>query len=207
MTEMWRSRLSAEVNNVRYDAEQAAKKFKARIEVLEAVCGEAYQVIGTLSSDCGRFDDADVIKALDNTSQAQMVHGDVLPFLSKEIVMLKHYIEFFHPGSFVSNSSIIPVEDRNVPYTPEWPLNAYAYRHFSREEMVSPSGELLMGKNKDFGPAHYKGTLVKFEDIEHDPELRILRSNWRGNKYKRVVKTNRGQYFPLEDKDIVLPQE
>lgn len=54
-----------------------------RIEELETVCGELYQVVGVLSSkhdDC--FDHPDVIKALDNASDNALTHKDLLPFPS-----------------------------------------------------------------------------------------------------------------------------
>lgn len=52
------------------------------IDDLKTICAEAYQVVGALASECGRFDDPKVIKALDNLSQQELVHSDVLPFPS-----------------------------------------------------------------------------------------------------------------------------
>jgi|GEM_PF-1196628 len=50
------------------------------IEELRRICAEAYQCVGVLSDMCGAFDDAGVIKLLDNLSQQKLVHSDVLPF-------------------------------------------------------------------------------------------------------------------------------
>ena len=47
---------------------------------LHTLIGEAYQVIGALAADCGRFDDVQVIKALNNLAAGRLVHLDVLPF-------------------------------------------------------------------------------------------------------------------------------
>lgn len=58
--------------------------------------------------------------------------------------MLKHYVEFFYPGIFMSESSTKEVTDRNTAVT-EVPQGVYGYRHFSREE-VTQDGELLLGK-------------------------------------------------------------
>ena len=55
-----------------------------RIHELEQITAESYQVIGVLATECGRFDDPAVIKALDNTSLQELCHDDVLPFPSKE---------------------------------------------------------------------------------------------------------------------------
>lgn len=50
----------------------------------ERVCGEAYQVVGSLLSDLGIFGSPEGDKILDNLSEARMVHGDVLPWASYE---------------------------------------------------------------------------------------------------------------------------
>ena len=58
------------------------RTLKAQTELL-ALIGEAYQVVGILAVECGRFDDPHVIKMMDNLAVGQMVHADVLPFPSK----------------------------------------------------------------------------------------------------------------------------
>jgi len=50
----------------------------------QLVCWEAYQVVGSLLSDLGRFDTPEAGKILDNLSQARLVHRDVLPWESRE---------------------------------------------------------------------------------------------------------------------------
>lgn len=49
---------------------------------LQKICAEAYQVIGVLSNETGRFDDAKTVKILDNLSELKMIHNDVLPYPS-----------------------------------------------------------------------------------------------------------------------------
>lgn len=57
------------------------KDLRNRIRELENVCYELYQVIGTLSEAHGNiFEDPQVQNAMDNASQAKMVHKDLLPF-------------------------------------------------------------------------------------------------------------------------------
>ena len=46
------------------------------------VCGEAYQVVGSLLDDLGVFNTPEAEKVLDNLSQHRMVHADVLPWPS-----------------------------------------------------------------------------------------------------------------------------
>jgi hypothetical protein len=53
-------------------------------EELERICAEAYQVVGSLLSDLGKFDTPEAGKILDNLSQCRLVHDDVLPWPSYE---------------------------------------------------------------------------------------------------------------------------
>ena len=66
-----------------------AKKHKTRAKInrlyrrvreLEAVCGETYQVIGSLLSDVGLFGTERGDKVLDNLYEGRLVHQDVLPW-------------------------------------------------------------------------------------------------------------------------------
>ena len=56
---------------------------EASIDDLLALIGEAYQVVGILADECGRFEDPHVTKMMDNLAAGRMVHADVLPFPSK----------------------------------------------------------------------------------------------------------------------------
>ena len=58
------------------------RTLKAQTELLDLI-GEAYQVVGILADECGRFDDPHVTKMMDNLVAGHMVHADVLPFPSK----------------------------------------------------------------------------------------------------------------------------
>jgi hypothetical protein len=62
------------------DYDRDVSKLKQRINELEQVCAELYQVIGSLSDHAGLFDHQDVIRALDQASQARIVHDDLLPW-------------------------------------------------------------------------------------------------------------------------------
>lgn len=57
---------------------------RERIDELEEVCAEAYQVVGCLLYDLGDFGSDRAEKILDNLSQMRMVHDDVLPWESRE---------------------------------------------------------------------------------------------------------------------------
>ena len=47
---------------------------------LERVCGELYQVLGSLADHAGVYDHPDVQRALDNAARGRLVHTDLLPW-------------------------------------------------------------------------------------------------------------------------------
>ena len=52
----------------------------------------------------------------------------------------------------------------------------------------------------------YRGTVHTLAEVESwGDEFRILAANMAGNGWARIVKTNRGNYQPVEDRDVVLP--
>lgn len=61
------------------------ERLRARVEQLEQVCAEAYQVVGSMASDLGVFEEPCITKALDNLSSMSLLHEDVLPFPSFEL--------------------------------------------------------------------------------------------------------------------------
>lgn len=70
----------------------ALQSQSARIEELETICAEAYQVVGQFSD---MLPDA---KILDNLSQQRLVHKDVLPFKpvqSPEVQKLRKALEWY----------------------------------------------------------------------------------------------------------------
>ncbi len=116
--------------------------------------------------------------------------------------MLKQYIEFFYPGSFVSETSVQEVSDRTPPA--ELPKGAYAYRFFARSE-VTQDGETLRGQAKEHSPTTYCGAAMTLEEVRALPgDHHILIGNMECNGLDRVVRTVRGQFFPLEAGDTVV---
>ena len=118
--------------------------------------------------------------------------------------MLKQYIEFFYPGSFVSESSTQEVADRTPPA--ELPKGAYGYRFFARSE-VTQDGETLRGQPKDHSSMTYYGEAMTLEEVKAltpSSDYRILVSNMKCNGWGRVVRTIRGQFMPLNDGDVVV---
>ncbi len=118
--------------------------------------------------------------------------------------MLKQYIEYFYPGSFVSESSAQEVADRTTPG--ELPKGAYGYRFFARSE-VTQDGETLRGQQKDHSPMTYFGEVMTLDEVKAltpFSDYRILVSNMECNRWDRVVRTIRGQFMPLNAGDSVV---
>lgn len=123
----------------------------------------------------------------------------------KGSAMLKQYIEYFYPGSFVGESSAQEVAGRTPPA--ELPKGAYGYRFFSRSE-VTQDGETLRGQPKDHIQMTYFGEVMTLEEVKGMTpagKYKILVSNMENNRWGRVVRTIRGQFMPLNDGDSVVP--
>jgi hypothetical protein len=58
--------------------------YAQRIEEQRRILSEAYQVVGSLLSDLGKFDTPEAEKILDNLSRMRLIHRDVLPWESYE---------------------------------------------------------------------------------------------------------------------------
>jgi hypothetical protein len=118
--------------------------------------------------------------------------------------MLKHYVEFYYPGTFVAETETREVASRDVP-PDDVPRGAYGYRFFDREE-VEQDGETLRGERKNWSPTTFYGHEYTVEQLKAEfPSERILISNVEGNGYKRAVRTDRGWWQQLSDGDVVLP--
>lgn len=120
--------------------------------------------------------------------------------------MLKHYVEFFYPGSFFPETRVREIQDRTSPAT-NVPEGAYGWRVFS-QETITMGGETLTGKPKDYGPMVYFGEIMTLEDVRAlGGDYRILISNMEINGWDRVVRTVRGNFQPLNDGDVVLQKQ
>lgn len=127
--------------------------------------------------------------------------------------MEKHFVEFFSPGTFVSESTCVPVDswdvDKAIALSRE-----IKERHNSR-----PYGFTFITKSRNDDELDSKvskksnfyflgGKVETYEDVckRNDPDEEILRSNMRINGFKRVI-TNTNSWkitLPLDDDDVVL---
>jgi len=118
----------------------------------------------------------------------------------------KHYIEWFFPGVFVSETLINSVPTRTRPA--KIPKDAYAYRFFDRLE-TKIDGETLIGKPKNFsGKVYLDSEIFTLENVKSmTGDHKILISNMENSGMKNVVRTKFGQFFPYNDNDSVEEKE
>lgn len=115
------------------------------------------------------------------------------------------YITWFTPGSFVSNELTQPVDTRTLPKAASIPKNAFAFRFFDRVETTADDGELLSGPVKNISGMHYFGKSMTYDEVAALPgDMQILLSNMRVNGYERVVRTDLGNFQPLNPGDVVM---
>lgn len=64
-----------------FSKELTISELKARIEELETICAEAYQMVGALAVKADVFETSTAVEQmLDNLSEARLVHTEILPF-------------------------------------------------------------------------------------------------------------------------------
>jgi len=116
---------------------------------------------------------------------------------------LKHYVEFYYAGVFMSETEVRSVERRDLSNV-KAPKNCFGFRFFDREE-TEVDGEMLKGKMKNYSGYYYFGTVYTKEDVEkYVDNNKILLSNMSGNGYDRVVKTRLGNFQPFYKEDVIM---
>lgn len=117
--------------------------------------------------------------------------------------MLKHYVEFLHPGIIVTENSSEEVNHQN-PDLIKLPEGAFGFRFYDRQEKKS-EGELLVGKPKNHSHWFMQGEVLTLIDVRLSfPDKKTLISNMERNKIRRVCKTKFGQFVPLEKEDTII---
>lgn len=120
--------------------------------------------------------------------------------------MLKHYAEFYSPGSFFNETDIVPMDCRSVDEAiNKAPKTAFAFTFFDREELEQV-GEVLRGHSKNRSQRYYLGgDLLTVEQVKAQvPNSDILVNNMECNGWKQVIRTPFGNFQPLHEGDVVL---
>lgn len=117
--------------------------------------------------------------------------------------MIKHYVEFLHPGIIISDSSEKEVSHRDYSKI-KIPENAFGFRFFDIETVVV-KGEKLIGKKKNLSKWYYQGEIYTKKDVENKvKDNDIILRNMEYNSIEKVIKTKFGQYIPMEKGDCVI---
>lgn len=116
--------------------------------------------------------------------------------------MLKHFVKFSYPGIIVGHSHEEIAERK--PELVTVPKEAFAYRFYDQEQTIV-NGELIGGECKNYSRFTYFGKVYTLEKVKMlFPHLTILISNMECNGLNKVVQTRGGNWFPLEEGDIVI---
>lgn len=116
--------------------------------------------------------------------------------------MLKHYVTFLFPGSFYPEETIVQIDSRESTF--DIPGNCFAYYLWDRIEVVQ-GDETLYGERKNKTGRFYFGEVLTIDDVKSKyPESKILISNMEMNNWKKIVRTRRGNFQPIEAADTVL---
>lgn len=132
----------------------------------------------------------------------------------------KHFVEFFSPGTFVSESSRREIPSWDILTAVEM-ANGIKERHnakpygfrFSTCLVCDPipdgRGGTMKVESKQTAQSemHYLGGVVKkYDDIPESSETSILRSNMSGNGYPLVIENNNSWRFTtyFEGRDCIV---
>lgn len=127
--------------------------------------------------------------------------------------MQKHFVAFFSPGTFVSETTEKPIDSWNVEKAMEmahgiverYSATPYGF-HFTTR---SRGPDDLDSKETARSPFYHLGgrieTLAEVE-ARNDPKESILRSNMRGNGYDKIVVNDNSwrSTRPLGKTDVML---
>ncbi len=127
--------------------------------------------------------------------------------------MHKHFVTFYSPGTFVPETTRLPIErwdtDTAVKMAGDicerYDARPYGFR-FSTQ---SRGPDDLDSKETACGPIYYLGGRVETAEevlARTDPKEKILRSNIRSNGIKRLIVNDNSWRFTgeLHDDDVVL---
>ena len=127
--------------------------------------------------------------------------------------MIKHFVIFYSPGTFVAESTEKPIDSWDVEaarkmaneITERYSATPYGFCFTTRERA---DNELDSKEVRRSGMYFLNCKIVTLEEVEqhNDPNESILLSNMKCNGYKAVVQATSGWKWtqPLTEGDIVL---
>ncbi|MFV2015352.1 MAG: hypothetical protein ACC656_07990, partial [Candidatus Heimdallarchaeota archaeon] len=99
--------------------------------------------------------------------------------------MTKHYVEFYYPGSLVSETSIEEIYSRNSNF--KIPKFCFGFNFFDQVETIL-DGETVYGNRKNTSNFFYFDKIYPLDQVKSKfPNNKILISNMKSNKWNKVV--------------------
>jgi hypothetical protein len=130
--------------------------------------------------------------------------------------MKKHFVTFYSPGTFLSESTEKPIDSWDVNLAKKM-AKTIKERHgstpygFMFSTRSRGENDLDSKVSKKSGMYYLNAKVETYEEViaRNDPKEEILRSNMRINGYKKIVTNAPGSKtyrfcFPLEKGDVVL---
>lgn len=120
----------------------------------------------------------------------------------------KTYVELLYPGSLFAEDEQVVVKERNAEKVAKKYRQCFAFRFYdltTAEVSVDGVRRVVSGERKNVSPLYYPGAKsYTLAEVKRLPDSRILASNMECNGWKRVVKTRRGNFQPLNKTDVIL---
>lgn len=118
--------------------------------------------------------------------------------------MIEHYIQKLYPGILFSETINKPIDHRNYKNIVKED-RCYGFRFYDVEKTISEDGRELTSEPFNFSCFHYYGKKYSLDEvIEKFPNEKTLIANMKINQYDSVVQTLNGNFYELNEKDVVL---
>jgi len=118
--------------------------------------------------------------------------------------MIKHYVEYYYPGSFFSETSVKEIAQRDVSKI-VIPDDAFGFKFFDRVH-AEIDGVELQSKRLNISQMHfYGGRIMSIEDVRREcPDDRILLANMEYSGWKNIIVCRTGNTQPFRDGDVFI---
>lgn len=119
--------------------------------------------------------------------------------------MIKHFVQYLHPGLIVSDTSTKEVPERSLDYVLPLGDHTFGFRFFDMHVMKDGDME-LKSEPFNYSNYYYIGTKKTRAEIEerNSPKDKTLLTNMTISLCTAIVETKFGQSIPLRKDDVVL---
>lgn len=120
--------------------------------------------------------------------------------------MIKHYIEKSYPSVLFCETILTEVKNRDFDeYNACRRDTPICVRFCDIEETHGSSGQVLKSEPFNYSQKYFFGKRYSLAEVkEYFPKQEILISNMVSNNYSYVVQTKSGQFFEVNENDIVI---